>query len=142
MKMRHIALVLGSVLFAWSASVAADGGKKVDIGQREYQDHCVVCHGVTAKGDGPLGEVLKVRVPDLSLLSKSNGGVFPFARVYESIDGRQQVAAHGTRDMLVWGNAYKWFGIPEHDDYTFDREAFVRSRILSLIDYLHRMQVK
>lgn len=142
MKMHRIALVIGGLLFAWSASVAADTGKKPDIGQREYQEHCVVCHGVAGKGDGPLTTVLKVPTPDVTTLSRNNGGVFPFARVYEAIDGRQQIAAHGTRDMLVWGNAYKWFGAPEGDEYPYDKEAFVRARILSLIDYLYRMQAK
>ena len=31
------------------------------IGQREYEGKCVMCHGVTGKGDGWLSEYLKHR---------------------------------------------------------------------------------
>jgi mono/diheme cytochrome c family protein len=128
------------MILSSAAGLAAE--RKVDIGQREYYSNCVACHGITGKGDGPVVQVLKVQVPDLTVLSRKNGGVFPFARVYESIDGRLQYAAHGTRDMPIWGNTYTSGGAPEHDDYPYNAEFFVRSRILALIDYLNRMQAK
>jgi hypothetical protein len=33
--------------------------------------------------------------------------VFPFVRVFEMIDGRLDVAMHGSREMPVWGDRYK-----------------------------------
>jgi mono/diheme cytochrome c family protein len=135
------ALVLMMVM-ACSTGVALAAGKNLDIGQREYESNCVACHGVAGKGNGPVADVLKVLVPDLTEMSKKNGGVFPFARVYEAIDGRQQLQAHGTCDMPVWGNAYKAAASPDYDDYPHNAESFVRSRILALIDYLHRLQAK
>ena len=142
MKMHAVhALSLVMLMALGSASgLAAD--KKIDIGQREYQSNCVACHGASGKGDGPVAQVLKVQVPDLTVMARKNGGVFPFARVYESIDGRVQYLAHGTRDMPIWGNTYKASGAPEHDDYPYNAEFFVRSLILALIDYLNRMQAK
>jgi mono/diheme cytochrome c family protein len=140
---KHVPHAIGLALLMalWSGSgLAAD--KKIDIGQREYQSNCVACHGVSGKGDGPVAQVLKVQVPDLTVMTKKNGGVFPFARVYESIDGRVQYLAHGTREMPIWGNTYKAGGVPEHDDYPYNAEFFVRSRILALIDYLNRMQAR
>lgn len=136
-----LAVGLALLVALGSASgLAAD--RKADVGQREYLSNCVACHGVTGKGDGPVTPVLKVQVPDLTLMSRNNGGVFPFARVYESIDGRMVLTAHGTRDMPIWGKAYQSGGSPEHDDYPYNAEFFVRSRILALIDYLYRMQAK
>jgi len=135
------AVGLALLLALCSASgLAAD--RKIDIGQREYFSNCVACHGITGRGDGPVTPLLKVQVPDLTLMSRNNGGVFPFSRVYESIDGRMIQPAHGTRDMPIWGKAYQAGGSPEHDDYPYNAEFFVRSRILALIDYLNRMQAK
>jgi hypothetical protein len=64
----------------------------------------------------------------------------------EVIDGRQAVTAHGTRDMPIWGTQY----LAEADFYyhymegmgPHTREPFVRARIMALVDYLNRIQVK
>jgi len=65
--------------------------------------------------------------------------------VYEKIDGRQEVKAHGTREMPIWGYRYQPF--PIGADQTANRnlpdaESMIRRRILSLIDYLNRIQAK
>lgn len=88
-------------------------------------------------------DFLKVTPPDLTQLSKKNGGVFPFERVYTTIDGRQDMQVHGTREMPIWGRDYRikageYYG----GDVNYDPEAFVRGRIFALIDYLSRMQSK
>jgi hypothetical protein len=83
--------------------------------------------------------------PDLTVLAKKNGGVFPVSRVYEVIDGRQAVAAHGPRDMPIWGNRYRLTAIQEYlqgSDGSYDPDAIVRARILTIIDYLNRIQQK
>jgi hypothetical protein len=43
--------------------------------------------------------------PDLTKFSTRNGGVFPSVRLTRIIDGRE-VAAHGDREMPVWGDAF------------------------------------
>lgn len=50
-----------------------------------------------------MAPALKARVPDLTLLSRRNGGRFPEAHVRETILGGQIVAAHGSREMPIWG---------------------------------------
>ena len=88
---------------------------------------------------------LKVAPTDLTTLSKKNGGVFPFERVLMSIDGRQLVKGHGERDMPIWGSDFsreKTQAGEYYIDVPYDMEMYARMRILSIIDYLNRIQVK
>ncbi len=121
-----------------TTAVAAD---KVDLGKHEYDSNCIACHGKDLKG-GAYVDFLKVTPPDLTQLSKKNGGVFPLERVYAVIDGRQEVKAHGPRDMPIWGRDYQIKAGEHYVDINYDPEAFVRGRIFALIDYLNRMQGK
>lgn len=121
-----------------ASALAAD---KLDLGKYEYESNCVACHGNNLKG-GAYVDFLKVTPPDLTLLSKKNGGTFPLERVYNVIDGRQQVQAHGPRDMPIWGKDYQIRAGEFYADSYYDPEAFIRGRILALIDYLNRMQAK
>ena len=91
-----------------------------DVGKREYDNNCVACHGVMGKGDGPYAGIINTRIPDLTVLQKSNGGVFPFNRVFEAIDGRAEVAAHGSRDMPIWGQEYSEKAVGYYIDYPRD----------------------
>lgn len=136
----------GSVLIAISlcclAGATSASDKKVDLGKREFLNSCAVCHGKDGKGQAQVIDILKVAPPDLRQLSKKNGGVFPMARVYETIDGRSAVKAHGTRDMPIWGQRFSVEAAPIYDDFPYDAEAFVRARILGLIEYIYRLQEK
>jgi mono/diheme cytochrome c family protein len=75
--------------------------QRIDPGEIEFLSSCAPCHGAEGKGNGPMSAALKATPPDLTVLAKNNGGVFPFSNVYEVIDGRKVVAAHGTREMPV-----------------------------------------
>jgi mono/diheme cytochrome c family protein len=115
----------------------------LDIGKQEYEANCVVCHGAKGKGDGPFNEFLKVRTPDLTVLSKNNGGLFPVNRVLEVIDGRtNQVKGHGTREMPIWGDVYN--ARRRRSSTTIRTMPRYLSGLahLALIDYLNRLQVK
>jgi mono/diheme cytochrome c family protein len=68
-----------------------------------FQAYCASCHGLDAKGGGPLASSLKSKVPDLTLLQRSNQGKFPEARVRQIILGSDVMAAHGSRQMPIWG---------------------------------------
>lgn len=111
-----------------------------DIGKFEYDNSCAVCHGVEGKGDGPLAGIIETLIPDLTTLSERNGGVFPLARVYETIDGSAMVGAHGTREMPVWGRRYSIDTAEYYCDFEYDPEPVVRARILAVAEYLHRLQ--
>ena len=140
MKTRNL---LGAIVmaFAGTTTTVALAADKVDIGKREYESNCIACHGKDLKG-GAYVNFLKVTPPDLSQLSRKNGGVFPFDRVYGSIDGRQDVKGHGSRDMPIWGKDYQVKAGEYYVDMNYDPEAFIRARIFALIDYLNRMQAK
>ncbi|MBU1426399.1 MAG: cytochrome c [Gammaproteobacteria bacterium] len=115
----------------------------VDVGKGEYDSACAVCHGLNGKGDGYMATQLTARVPDLTLLAKHNKGIFPFDRVYQVIDGRQEVKAHGTREMPIWGRAFNRQTSIYFENYPAqDMESSARSRILALTEYLYRLQGK
>jgi hypothetical protein len=86
---------------------------------------------------------LKNPVPDLTALARNNKGVFPFDKVYQIIDGRVEVKAHGPRDMPVWGLAFRSQSSVFFENYPpHDTESAARSRILALTEYLYRLQGK
>lgn len=74
----------------------------VAAGELFYSLYCVQCHGVNATGDGPMAELFAIDTPDLTVLSKHNGGVFPIAEVAQKIDGRDELLAHGG-EMPLFG---------------------------------------
>lgn len=75
-------------------------------GELLYERHCASCHGVDARGDGPLASSLTPRPSDLTTLQARNGGSWDPGAVMATIDGRRVVAAHGPRDMPVWGTVF------------------------------------
>ncbi len=131
--------------------VTAVQAEDLDIGKAEFQSLCASCHGADGKGKGPVSEQLKISPADLTILAKNNNGVFPTNAVYETIYGSKTIAAHGTREMPIWGERFNpIMNLPHIVDPTYDaldpsresREVVVRTRILAVIDYLNRIQQK
>lgn len=142
MKYSHATKVAASLVALAICSGAAFAQKgKFDSGKDEYDSNCAVCHGSDAKGKGPYIEFLRLAPTDLTTLAKRNGGVLPVNRLYETIEGAN-VPAHGSRDMPIWGSAYRAEAREFLVGPNQNREGYVRSRILSLIDYLNRVQVR
>src|SRR3974390_1323491 len=104
-------LVLGFICAAQQQQVEI---KKVPIqpvspvsGEKMYVTYCAVCHGIDGKGTGPAVAALRTPPPDLTLLSQRNSGKFPEMRVHQVILGDSAMpAAHGTKDMPVWGDLF------------------------------------
>jgi mono/diheme cytochrome c family protein len=130
---------------------AAAQAEDFDIGKSEFQSSCASCHGTDAKGKGPVSDQLKIPPPDLTMLAKNNNGVFPTNAVYETIYGLKTIPAHGTREMPIWGERFNpIIKLPHIVDPSYDvldpsrelREVVVRTRILTVVDYLNRIQQK
>jgi mono/diheme cytochrome c family protein len=134
---------LAAVGLALSIGNAFAQQQKTDFGKREFDTNCASCHGADAKGNGPMGELLRRSPPDLTQLAKKNGGVFPMTRLFDVIEGGS-VPSHGTRDMPIWGREYR---IQDAEYYleargNYDSAALVRAHILTLLEYINRLQVR
>ena len=103
-------------------------------GKEMYNSYCASCHGMTGKGDGPAASAMKSPVPDLTMLTKSHGGTFPALQVKQSIEGDTEVAAHGSKDMPVWG--------PVFSRMSQQSTGEIQQRLHNLTDYVESLQAK
>jgi len=149
MKAIHAGMLtsIALVVAAIGTATAAEKATKVDRGEYEFRNSCALCHGTDGKGQAAIMDLLKKAPPDLTTLAKRNSGVFPVDRIYAVIDGREAIKAHGTRDMPAWGDRYTAStegakAAEYYADVPYDMEMYARMRILSLVDYLNRIQVK
>jgi mono/diheme cytochrome c family protein len=115
---------------------------RIDFGKAEYESKCATCHGLTGKGDGPTAPFVTRPVSNLTTLAKSNSGILPISAMYDVIVGDKVVSAHGSRDMPVWGKEYRIQAAEYYGDVQYDPEAYVRVRVLALIEYINRLQAK
>jgi mono/diheme cytochrome c family protein len=139
-KKSGLAMTAASIgMFAVSAWAQAP----VDAGKLEYDWHCAICHGTAGTGNGEMKRFLTKPPSDLTTISKRNGGAFPNQLMWEIIDGRtsMEIGAHGTREMPVWGQSYRAEAMQQAGTVGAP-EWYVRNRIVALLDYLSRIQVK
>ena len=129
-------ILAGAVAIAClgAGAVHAQDTEAAARGRVTYRIYCMNCHGPAGKGDGKLASILKVKVADLTQVSARHGGTFPEEAVRETIDGRKEVAAHGLREMPVWGDAFQ---SPEQGG---DQEAKAKAKIHDLVEFLRSIQ--
>jgi mono/diheme cytochrome c family protein len=116
---------------------SATGQQSIARGRQYYLHYCASCHGVDADGRGPMAHVLKTAPPDLRYLGERYGVPLPSGTIARFIDGRQYVAAHGPRDMPVWGRRF-------YDIWTAkqSREGDLEVQIREIVEYLNAIQVE
>ncbi len=138
-KLLAVAATLTTLAVLVVAAAAAEGDEKFSYakivrGKSLYGTWCVSCHGDEGKGDGPVGPHLRPEPSDLTLLSKKNGGVFPFDSVSAMVDGRKRVPGHGSKDMPVWGDA---FHVVDEEG----GEEGVKQKINDLVHFVRSIQL-
>ena len=103
-------------------------------GRQMYDAYCAACHGQSGVGNGPAAAALKTTPTNLTKLAAGNGGTFPASHVAATITGDQMTAAHGSKDMPVWGPVFLY--LEQHDP------AAAQLRVRNLTKYVESLQQK
>ena len=130
-----------TIVLALCAALAAQEIKKASIqptspgsGQGMFREYCAVCHGAEGRGDGPAANALKKRPADLTQLARKNNGKFPEVHVMNFITGEEAIAAHGTRDMPMWGELFRTLSPSD--------QAVPKIRVNVLAEYIKSIQAR
>ena len=110
-----------------------------DQGETIFQFHCATCHGLEAKGNGPMAPALTVQPSDLTQLSALNGDAFPITRVIKRIDGRDPLVSHGS-SMPIFGDFFEGYDIALKTET--GQPIMTSKPIVDLMAYLETLQVK
>ena len=146
--MRFVPLVMSAMVISLAAqagpalpnsgSTLPKDTRRLEQGALLYQNFCAACHGREARGDGPAASELKIRPPSLRGLVERPGGTFDGAAVHARIDGRDMPRSHGTIEMPIWGNLFRY--VAEVSDVLVSDSAAVeehaQDRIRMLVEYL------
>jgi mono/diheme cytochrome c family protein len=112
--------VLSCVATTLGSAPLAAAQPPLESGSQLYAKYCASCHGIDARGATELARLFAKPPPDLTRFASRQGGWFPERLVEEIIDGR--FAAHGRREMPVWG------------------ETLTRDQIMLVTEHLYRLQ--
>jgi mono/diheme cytochrome c family protein len=123
-------LLASAALLAFAAHSA---GAADDTGARIFLNHCAACHGEQGEGGGPVAATMNVAIPNLRTLAARSDGTFPADAVTAYIDGREITAAHGDRQMPIWGDVFRG---PEQGT----AQRTVRRRIDALVEFIAMLQ--
>ncbi|MGA9673019.1 MAG: c-type cytochrome [Terracidiphilus sp.] len=132
-----------TVLVAAGMCYADQPTKKVTIsvdktqasdGKQMYVNYCAPCHGVDARGRGPVASALRTPPPDLTLITKLNHGKFPDTHIVTVLQMGADTPSHGTVEMPVWGPILGKMNVTNPQDRML--------RVSNLSHYLESMQAK
>ena len=136
---RRVSKLVLLVSIAISASAQTTPQRQPPIrpvdGTTIFRNNCAACHGLEARGDGPVSKTLKRSVPDLTRLSQRNNGAFPAIHVRNAImfGADDLLPAHGSKTMPIWG--------PIFHEIEFDQDLG-NVRLENITKYLESIQRK
>ncbi len=135
-----ILLAFGVALAAAAGCVhrrtpAATQDAPVDAGRTIYERRCAACHGIDARGNGPVAPALRTPPPDLTKLTPA-GNVAARDHVIAVVTGQVTVVAHGTREMPVWS-----LQLGSRSGATTAAALWKSHQLEQLADYLEALQV-
>ena len=132
LRFMRICMILLPAVFS-AATSAAGRESPISRGRELFLQHCAACHGAKADGHGPLADELSPRPADLRQLSKKYGNPLREDQIARFMDGRAQVAAHGSREMPVWGE--EMWQSPK------GKSTQVSDSVADIIRYLQSIQI-
>lgn len=133
--MKLLARPFVALALAVALPTAAQAEGSEEAGRAQFALNCATCHGLSARGNGPMAEILAISPPDLTGLS--DGPVFPLADVVRRIDGRDMLLAHGG-PMPIFG-----YILEERSAVVEDLDGtpiFTSQAVLDIAAYLESVQ--
>lgn len=132
-KLTTMIATLALMTFVLFPSVSnGQGNDRLARGRKLYNQYCASCHGMDAKGNGPVASELKTAPSNLTTIAQRHGGKFDAIHVQLNIDGEKEVPAHGSRDMPVWGSYFR----------STKGESYAKMNVYALAEYLKAVQVR
>ena len=112
-SMRRVRVMVAALMFVAVAGAGVQAGPAAGVappvgppdGAQLFRTYCAACHGPAGTGGGTAALAMKVTPPDLTRIAARNKGVFPAERMRQIVLGRG-VAAHGERNMPLWGDVF------------------------------------
>ena len=119
--------------FLAAPAVAQDAA----LGEALYDRYCATCHGLDARGDGPMAPSLLIQPPDLTTLAARNDGILPVARIVTRIDGRDPLVSHGS-PMPIYGDFFEGTDVPTKAET--GQPIMTSEPVLHLLEWLRGVQ--
>jgi mono/diheme cytochrome c family protein len=132
-RARLVAIIVATALAGVRAAHAAD--EPPEPRRALYLRYCASCHGPFGGGDGVVAPYLNPRPTDLTQIMKKNNNTFPFQATMKVLDGTNNVRAHGSPEMPVWGEVWR-----EQDGVSPDQRAAAQGKLVLITDYLFTIQ--
>lgn len=132
MRQRIVTAVIAGALLGAAPSPAEEPSP----GRAAYLKYCGACHGSEGQGNGVVAGLMTPRPTDLTRLAAQHGGKFPYVSVTEVIDGRKNLAAHGSSEMPVWGEIFRT------EKAAMQGETLVRGQVQLITDYVASIQAR
>lgn len=126
-----------AMFLALALGATATQAENFEEGADLFVSYCATCHGLEARGNGPMSAILTLLPTDLTQLAAEEGGTFPTSRVVARIDGRDPLVAHGS-PMPIFGEYFEGKGIVLKDE---NGEMIMTSQpVVDLVAYLKSLQ--